>query len=133
MKVVILFLFGILNFSNTQPISQKINSMQKNKNYAVEIIRYSIPSDQQASFEEAYSKAGVFLQNSPYCLSYEVVQGSDEPQHYIVRIHWTSVDDHLTKFRKSAEFMSFFNLVKPFYNNIDEMKHYEETSIAWRK
>jgi hypothetical protein len=48
-------------------------------------------------------------------------------------IHWTSMEEHLNGFRKSADFMPFLNLVKPFYNNIEEMKHYEVTPIEWNK
>ena len=108
-------------------------TMNKNDNFSVEIIRYNIPPDQQASFEEAYAKAGRILQQSPFCLAYEIIHGVDEPQHYIVRIHWTSKEDHMKGFRNSAEFAPFFSLVKSFYNNIVEMKHYELTSSVWER
>lgn len=107
--------------------------MDNPKNYSVEIIRYAVPEDQRNNFEKAYADAGAILQSSPYCLGYEVVRGVDEAQHYIVRIHWTSVDDHLNRFRKSKEFASFFSLVKPFYSYIEEMKHYEITSTVWNR
>lgn len=102
-----------------------------NKNYAVEIIRYNIPAEERNNFEKAYIEAGKYLQASKYCLSYEVIHGNDEPNHYIVIINWTSKEEHLQGFRKSAEFMLFFNLVKPFYNNIEEMKHYDLTANKW--
>jgi quinol monooxygenase YgiN len=102
-------------------------------NYAVEIIRYTIADGERNSFEAAYSTAGTILQSSPYCLGYEIIHGTDEPANYIVRIHWTSVEDHLNGFRKSKEFMAFFDLVKPFYNDIREMKHYEQTSAVWTR
>lgn len=107
--------------------------MEKTKNYSVEIIRYNIATDQQKNFEQAYSNAAKYLQSSPYCLGYKVVHGREEPNHYIVIIHWTSMEEHLNGFRKSADFMPFLNLVKPFYNNIEEMKHYETTPIEWTK
>ena len=116
-----------------QLFSQTTNSMDKNKNYPVEIIRYNIPEEQRSKFEEAYRQAGSVLQASPYCLGYEIIRGTDEKHHYIVRIHWTSVDDHLNGFRKSKEFGSFFAQVKPFYNNIEEMKHYEITDTVWKR
>lgn len=107
--------------------------MNTTKNYTVEIIRYTIPSEQQSAFEKAYREGGKFLEASPYCLSYEIIHGEEEPAHYIVTIHWTSIDDHLSKFRKSQAFAGFFNLVRPFYNNIEEMKHYNVTPISWSK
>jgi quinol monooxygenase YgiN len=108
-------------------------NMEKKKDYSVEIIRYNIATDQQKNFEQAYTNAGKYLKASPYCLGYKVIHGKEEPNRYIVIIHWTSMDEHLNGFRKSADFMPFLNLVRPFYNNIDEMKHYETTSMEWVK
>ena len=126
------FMFtALLVLVNTIMYAQ--NSVMDKKNYSVEIIRYSISEDQRRGFEEAYQKAGEVLKNSAYCLGYEVTHGTDEPQHYIVRIHWTSESDHLNGFRKSKEFSSFFSLVRPFYNNIEEMKHYEVTTNTWNR
>jgi quinol monooxygenase YgiN len=114
---------------NNQPKTKAMD----NKTFSVEIIRYNIPADKAADFEKAYADAGKQLQASPYCLEYRVLHGNDEPNHYLVIIHWTSKEDHLQGFRKSAGFMPFFNLVKPFYNNIEEMKHYDQTATVWTK
>jgi heme-degrading monooxygenase HmoA len=125
----VLYLFILVNTA----MAQNTVSMNKNTSYSVEIIRYTVAGNQRAEFEDAYAKAGAILQKSPYCLGYEIIHGVDESQHYMVRIHWTSVQDHMNGFRKSKEFSSFFNLVKPFYNNIEEMKHYELTETVWMK
>lgn len=121
MKVLILiFLSLIFHYS----IAQNIN--MKEKTYSIEIIRYKVPAEQHENFEKSYAKAGEHLKASPYCRGFEVIRGVEERDKYIVRIHWTSVDDHLQKFRSSEEFKSFFALVRGFYNNIEEMKHYEK-------
>jgi heme-degrading monooxygenase HmoA len=133
MKLTITAVIGFACFLVNTGLAQNTTSMSKNTSYSVEIIRYSIPENQSADFEAAYASAGIILQKSPYCLEYEIIHGIDEPQHFIVRIHWTSLEDHLNGFRKSKEFGSFFNLVKPFYNNIEEMKHYELTRTVWKK
>ncbi|HVI47480.1 MAG TPA: antibiotic biosynthesis monooxygenase family protein [Chitinophaga sp.] len=106
--------------------------MNKN-NYSVEIIRYQVPAEQSAAFEKAYADAGQHLKASAYCKSYQVIHGNEEPENYIVIIHWTSKAEHLQGFRQSAEFMPFFALVKPFFNNIREMKHYDLTGIEWTR
>lgn len=107
--------------------------MQIDKEHSVEIIRYNIPQEKQNDFEQAYTGAAKYLKASSHCLGYNIIHGKEEPGHYIVIIYWTSMEDHLNGFRKSADFMPFFNLVKPFFNDIEEMKHYEPTSISWQK
>jgi quinol monooxygenase YgiN len=107
--------------------------MGDNNKYSIEIIRYTIPADKHQDFEKAYAKAATYLKASPFCLAYEVIHGEDEPDQYVVRIHWTSTDEHLNGFRKSSEFQSFFHLVKPFFANIQEMKHYHPPFISWIK
>jgi quinol monooxygenase YgiN len=101
------------------------------KNYSVEIIRYNIAEDQKSNFEKAYIEAGKYLQASKYCLGYQVIHGNEEQNHYIVIINWTSKEEHLQGFRKSPELMPFFNLVKPFFNNIEEMKDYDLIPNKW--
>ena len=53
------------------------------------------------------------------------MMGSDDDHAFIVRINWTSAEDHIQIFRKSVEFKEFFTLIKPFLNDIGEMRHYE--------
>lgn len=122
---IVLAIFLFISKSNAQSNSK----VMKKNNYSVEVIRYDIPQNQQAQFEKAYDAAGEFLRKSKHCLYYAINKGSEEPNHYVIIIHWTSENDHLNGFRKSADFMPFFNLVKPFYNQIQEMKHYQELTL----
>lgn len=134
MKKIIYYAVVLTILLTNKVVAQNKNQNMKNEtSYSLEVIRYNIPQDQQKNFEQAYIDAGSYLKASKYCLAYQVIHGKEETNHYIVLIHWTSMDDHLNGFRKSAEFMPFFNLVKPFFNNIEEMKHYEPTSNSWMK
>lgn len=90
----------------------------------IEYIRYDVPEEQRAAFVAAYDSAATELSASPHCLRYEISQGVEEPQHFVVRIEWDSVEGHEQGFRKSPEFRSFFEKVKPFFALIQEMKHY---------
>ena len=49
----------------------------------------------------------------------------EEPQHFVVRIEWDSIDGHERGFRASPVFQAFFAAVQPFFSEIEEMKHYE--------
>ena len=89
----------------------------------VEYIRYRIAAGQPA-FIEAIRQANQILAAAPDCLSYQLSHCEEDPTLFIWRIEWTSVERHLNGFRKSPEFVAFFQLVKPFYQSIQEMNHY---------
>jgi heme-degrading monooxygenase HmoA len=96
----------------------------------VEYIRYRVPQGRNEEFEAAWTQAQGVLDDAPECLAYEVTRGIEEPGNYIVRIEWSSLDDHEQGFRRSAGFGPFFAAVKPFFDQIEEMRHYELTAIA---
>lgn len=133
MKTLLTITIFFIQLSCMNAFAQTSPSKASDKNYSTEIIRYNVPATERSNFEKAYQDAGQYLQASPYCLGYQVIHGNEEPNHYIVIIHWTSQQDHLQLFRKEKGFFAFFNLVKPFYNNIEEMKHYDLTPNKWTK
>lgn len=91
----------------------------------IEYIRYVIPAARHQDFLAAYAAAAPDLKASPHHLRHEVSQGFEEPDNFIVRIEWDTIDGHLKAFRSSPEFGPFFAKVKPFFADIREMKHYE--------
>lgn len=99
----------------------------------VEYIRYKIHPDKKEAFVEAYGKAAQQLDLSEHCLAYELTECEEEAGNFILRIEWTSTDMHLNGFRKSREFPEFFALVKPFFSDIQEMRHYNATKVVKRK
>jgi quinol monooxygenase YgiN len=92
----------------------------------IEYIRYRIDAARGDEFERAYAEAGRSLAASSHCQAYEVARGVEEPESYTVRIEWDSVDGHEQGFRRSPEFREFFAAVKPFFDDIAEMRHYEQ-------
>jgi quinol monooxygenase YgiN len=93
----------------------------------VEYIRYSIDNGRAEAFEEAYRRASDALESSEHCERYEVSRCSEDPTQHVVRIEWDSEEGHLSGFRQSREFRSFFEAVGPFVHDIDEMRHYQVT------
>lgn len=96
-----------------------------------EVLRYGIPVGEAAAFEAAYAEAGKILRDSVHCLGFELLHGTEEPVNWVLTIRWTSSEGHLQGFRKSPKFPEFFRLVKPFFAQIQEMKHYESTTVNW--
>ena len=95
----------------------------------IEYVRYRIELSDAERFEAAYRAASASLEASSECLHYELARCHEEPERYVLRIHWTSVGGHLEGFRKSPEFRSFLNAVRPYIDRIEEMQHYEATEV----
>lgn len=91
----------------------------------IEYVRYTVPAAVADEFVAAYWKAGQVLDADPHCVAYEVARGVEEPEHFVVRIEWDSVEGHEQGFRASPRFAEFFMAVQPFFADIEEMKHYE--------
>jgi hemoglobin len=99
----------------------------------LEYVRYRIPAEFDEEFRAAYARAAASLQASPHCLSYELARCHEEPSCYVLRIQWTSLEDHLQGFRRSPEFGPFLREVRPFIERIEEMRHYEPTDLGWSR
>jgi len=57
----------------------------------VEYIRYAVGRDRTDRFRDAYAGAVKLLQAEPGCLSYELTRCSDDPESFMLRIEWSSV------------------------------------------
>ncbi|WP_119730576.1 group II truncated hemoglobin [Thermomonospora amylolytica] len=95
----------------------------------VEYIRYRIDRADAEGFEAAYGRAAAGLAAAPQCVDYELARCVDEPEWYVLRIVWTSADDHLQGFRRGEHFAAFFAEIRPYVQRIEEMRHYERTAV----
>lgn len=91
----------------------------------VEYIRYRIDEPRREAFVAAYREAAKALDDSEFCRGYQLTQCEEEPDRFILQILWTSTDDHLGKFRTSAEFRRFLPHIRPYVEDIEEMQHYQ--------
>ena len=98
----------------------------------VEYIRYGIDQGRADEFEHAYERAAQALEASEHCERYEVSRCNEDPTQHVVRIEWDSEEGHLSGFRQSPGFQRFFEDVKPFVNDIEEMRHYQVTLASDR-
>ncbi len=92
----------------------------------VEYLRYEIDAGRQAQFIADYRAAAAPLLASPYALSFDMCQCVEDPSQFTLRIEWTSAEDHMNSFRRSAEFKDFFGHIKPYLKDIREMRHYTQ-------
>lgn len=98
----------------------------------IEYVRYRIPADRAADFEAAYGRAAGQLAGAPECVDFELSRCVEEADAYILRIGWTSVADHLQGFRTGDHFPPFLAEIKDYVPMIEEMRHYETTTVVGR-
>ena len=70
----------------------------------IEYIRYLIPEDRVDAFLTAYAEAQRPLAASPHCLDYDLARCVEEPNRFVLRIAWDSLDGHMKGFRGSEAF-----------------------------
>lgn len=95
-----------------------------------EYIRYQVPAELREALTEAHRQAALHLDDAPECLANELSECAEEPGQFVLRIEWESVEAHMEGFRKGPHFPLFFALVKSFYGNIQEMRHYRPTAVS---
>jgi quinol monooxygenase YgiN len=103
---------------------------EKGADMVVEYIRYEIAAERRDAFIAAYRDAAKDLAASKHCRRYEVTQCTEDAASFVVRIEWDSVEGHMQGFRKEKEFPPFFAKVKPFFDDIKEMRHYALTDVV---
>lgn len=96
----------------------------------VEYIRYRIPAERQAEFVPAYARAAKALDAAPECVGYELTRCVEDPAAHVLRIEWTSAEDHLRRFRTGPNFPPFLAEIRPYVPYIEEMRHYTPTEVT---
>jgi quinol monooxygenase YgiN len=101
------------------------------KPMTVEYIHYKLKNHKAEELVAAYSAASEHLRAAPECRSFELTQCEEDANTFILRIVWTSERDHLDGFRKGPHFGPFLSAIRPFIGEIEEMRHYGSTGVAW--
>ena len=99
----------------------------------VEYIRYTIEEARSEAFVQAYRVAGESLRESPHCLGFELSRCTEEAGAFVLRILWDSAEGHLSGFRRSPSFRRFFAEIRPYVEDIREMRHYALTDVVWER
>lgn len=90
---------------------------------------YRLKPDQFDAFQSAYRAAGQILQVVPGCQGLSIHHCIEDPERWTIQIRWVSVNAHTNDFKASPRFAEFLSLVAPFKDNMQEMRHFEETSV----
>jgi len=85
-----------------------------------------IAPGQQAAFEEAIQRGlQTVIARSKGFRGAQVQRGVENPERYLLLIHWDTLEDHTIGFRQSTLFTEWRAIVGPFFAVPPVVEHFE--------
>lgn len=97
----------------------------------VEYIHYQVEPAAIPEFIAAFREALAILTREPTVLYHELVQNSDHPEKFVVRIDWRSRDSQRA-YLTSEGYAAFMALVKPFNRAFVSMQFHDPVVVSPR-
>src|SRR5258706_11502229 len=94
----------------------------------IERVELAVTPGQEAAFEAAMQRGLVLLRSADGCLSVSLARGVERPSHYLLLLHWRSIDEHMA-FTKAAAFAAFRQLAGPHFAERPAMEHFRPVVI----
>ncbi|MEM6633871.1 MAG: antibiotic biosynthesis monooxygenase [Bacteroidota bacterium] len=91
----------------------------------LELAILHIKEEESSAFEQSLEKAQAVIQQAEGYLGHQFQQCIEEPNKYILLIHWQSVEAHEEGFRKSALFTEWRGLIGTYFAAPPEVQHYQ--------
>ncbi len=98
----------------------------------VEYIHYQVDHAAISDFKSAFSQALKILEKEPTVLYAELVQNSDLPEKFVVRIDWASRDSQRA-YLSTTDYAGFMALVKPFNSAFVSMQFHDPVTTSPRR
>lgn len=75
-------------------------------------------------FSNAFAQAEVFIKDTKGYISHELKSCFENPNRYILLVHWQSIEDHNVGFRESDNYQHWKALLHHFYETIPTVEYY---------
>lgn len=90
----------------------------------LEVAVLHIKEGLQLEFEQNFEKAKQIIASSHGYLSHELKKCVEVANQYVLLVHWNTLEDHETGFRKSLEYQDRKQLLHHFYEPFPQVLHY---------
>jgi heme-degrading monooxygenase HmoA len=90
----------------------------------LELALLDVRGMQVRAFETALSEALPLIRRQPGCRSAEVRPCMENPQRFLLLVHWGSLADHEQGFRRSDDYKRWRALLHGFYEPFPVVEHY---------
>jgi quinol monooxygenase YgiN len=92
----------------------------------LEIAQIDIKPGLEAEFEARVAEATVLFRRAAGCHGMQLRRSVERPNRYRFLVQWENVDDHLVRFRGSADFQELRRLVGHCIEGAPEVEHTRE-------
>ncbi len=90
-----------------------------------EVAQIRIKTGQAAAFEAAYRQAQQQLAAAEGYIAHELRRCLEQPDQYLLLVHWRRLEDHTVGFRGSPHFQEWRRLIGPFFDGPPSVVHYQ--------
>ena len=92
----------------------------------LEVADIRIAPGRQAEFDEAIVRgASTVVAKASGFRGWQVHQGIESPERYLLLIRWDTVEDHTVGFRQSEAFAQWRTIVGPFFAQPPQVEHFD--------
>jgi heme-degrading monooxygenase HmoA len=91
----------------------------------LEVAQIRIKAEQAAAFEAAYRQAQQHLSAAAGYISHELRRCVEQPEQYLLLVHWRRLEDHTVGFRGSGHFQEWRRLIGSFFDGPPNVVHYQ--------
>jgi heme-degrading monooxygenase HmoA len=82
----------------------------------------------ETEFENAFAEARGIIAGMPGFAGLTLSRCIEQPNRYLLLVHWNRLEDHTQGFRGSPEYQRWRELLHHFYDPFPTVEHYEAVS-----
>ena len=90
----------------------------------LEVARLDVRPGQESAFEQAFAEARAIISASPGFGGLELRRCVEQPNRYVLLVHWAELTDHTVGFRQGPDYPRWRELLHHFYDPFPEVEHY---------
>jgi heme-degrading monooxygenase HmoA len=90
----------------------------------IEHAMLSIKEELVDEFVQTINDAFPILSSSEGYLSHSMLRNKEKPNHFILVVHWNSLEDHLGGFVESTKFKKWDSMLRRFFDSHPTVLHY---------
>lgn len=78
-----------------------------------------------SDFQKAFKIAEPIISSAAGYIAHEIHRCIEDPDRFLLLVRWQTLEDHTRRFRGSADYQRWKELLHHFYEPFPEVMHYE--------